>query len=261
MIRKNYHTHTYRCGHAAGNDEDYVREALALNLQTLGFSDHVMLEGVRQPNVRGDFELSEGYFNSINRLKEKYKDRIDILLGFEAEAMEEFFPYYKQLLETKKIDYLILGNHCTYEDGIIRAFFSKFTEKKDIEEYTSSLIKGLETGMFSILAHPDYFMDTYYKWDGCAKKCSKKIIETCKKLDIPLEFNFAYIRRGKTKKGDEIRWGYPYIPFWKMVAKSKAKVVLGLDAHAPGDITTYLNDEGYKVAEELGLNIVDDLKL
>ena len=75
MIRRNYHTHTYRCGHAVGNDEDYVLEAIGLGLQTLGFSDHVMLKNLHQPNVRGDFIQSENYFSSIRKLQEKYKER------------------------------------------------------------------------------------------------------------------------------------------------------------------------------------------
>lgn len=261
MIRRNYHTHTFRCGHAIGNDEEYVIEALALGLNTLGFSDHVMLPNIRQPNVRGDFEVTEGYFNSIRNLKNKYEGRINILLGFEAEAFPQYFNYYRELKNSKIVDYFILGNHCSIENGMIHAFFSKFTEKKDIIEYTDSLIKGLETGLFSIIAHPDYFMESYYKWDKTAKKCSKRIIKAAKEYDVPLEFNFACIRRGKTKKGKEIRYGYPYLPFWKMVKKMKAKVIIGLDAHAPSDLTTYLNDEGYKLLQSLELNIVDEIKV
>ena len=36
----NYHTHTYRCFHAYGTEEDYVQEAIRQNMQELGFSDH-----------------------------------------------------------------------------------------------------------------------------------------------------------------------------------------------------------------------------
>ena len=81
MMRNNYHTHTYRCGHAYGEDEDYVVEAIGAGMQTLVFSDHVMLEGFSQPNVRGDFALSEGYFSSIRNLKEKYKERTAVGLS------------------------------------------------------------------------------------------------------------------------------------------------------------------------------------
>ena len=37
----NYHTHTYRCGHAVGEDREYVEKAIERGLQVLGFSDHV----------------------------------------------------------------------------------------------------------------------------------------------------------------------------------------------------------------------------
>jgi len=36
----NYHTHTWRCNHASGREEDYVTCALQRGLKVLGFSDH-----------------------------------------------------------------------------------------------------------------------------------------------------------------------------------------------------------------------------
>lgn len=260
MIRNNYHTHTFRCGHAIGSDEEYVIEALALGLHSLGFSDHVMLPNLRQPNVRGNFEVSEGYFASIRELEEKYAGRIRIYLAFEAEAFPEYFDYYRSLLESGTIDYLILGNHCTLDNGVIRSFFSKFTDKKDVIEYTDTLIEGLKTGLFRIIAHPDYYMDSYYRWDHTARKCARRIIKAAIKYDVLLEFNFACIRRGKVKKGKQVRYGYPFVPFWKMVRFYKAKVVLGLDAHAPSDLTSYLNDDGYRLVQSLHLNLVDEIR-
>mgnify|MGYP004576416305 CR=1 FL=1 len=62
MIRNNYHTHTFRCGHAIGNDEEYVLEAIALGLNTLGFSDHVML-----PNVKQELENTKRYWKELLR--------------------------------------------------------------------------------------------------------------------------------------------------------------------------------------------------
>ena len=35
----NYHTHTHRCNHAIGREEDYVREALKAGLKILGWAD------------------------------------------------------------------------------------------------------------------------------------------------------------------------------------------------------------------------------
>ena len=39
-MKTNYHTHTTRCMHAVGDDEDYVRSAIKGGFQELGFSDH-----------------------------------------------------------------------------------------------------------------------------------------------------------------------------------------------------------------------------
>ena len=38
MIKTNWHTHTKRCGHAIGEDEDYVKVAIEGGLKTLGLS-------------------------------------------------------------------------------------------------------------------------------------------------------------------------------------------------------------------------------
>lgn len=261
MLRHNYHTHTFRCGHAIGEDEEYVLEAIGAGFNTLGFSDHVMLDGISQVNVRGDFEQTEGYFQSINELKDKYKERIKIYLGFEAEPFPTYFPYYKELLETKKIDYLILGNHCSLEDGKIKYFFSRSTTKENLIEYKDTLIKGMETGLFIYVAHPDYFMGGYPTFDKTCKKITEEICDASLRLDIPLEFNFAAIRRGKVSLAGEERYLYPHLEFWKIAKKKGCKVILGLDAHAPKELTHVRNDLGYKLAKELNLNIIDSIDL
>ena len=40
MRKTNYHTHTKRCMHACGKDEEYVLAAIANGYEELGFSDH-----------------------------------------------------------------------------------------------------------------------------------------------------------------------------------------------------------------------------
>ena len=111
MTDYNYHTHTYRCGHASGEDEEYVLRAIADGYKVLGFSDHVMLPGLTQKGIRGDYSELEGYLESIRHLQEKYKDQITIYCGLECEYFEEFISYYKELLDSHKVDYLLLGQH------------------------------------------------------------------------------------------------------------------------------------------------------
>lgn len=256
MIKENYHTHTYRCGHAIGTDEEYVIEALAVGITELGFSDHIFLPDHSQVGIRGDYELLDDYISSLKALREKYKDRIKIHIGFEAEAMPYYFPYYKSLLEKGDIEYLVLGNHCEIDkNNELHFFFSQATKAKDIIRYTNSLVKGIKTGLFRIVAHPDYFMSSYYKWNATCISCAKKICKAAKKYGVVLEFNFGAVRRGKKLIGEEYRFSYPYNKFWEIAKKYKCKVMIGLDAHSPNDISTLNNDGGYEMFKELGLEL------
>ena len=40
MMKTNFHTHTARCGHASGRDEEYVQSAIRGGYRVLGFADH-----------------------------------------------------------------------------------------------------------------------------------------------------------------------------------------------------------------------------
>jgi histidinol phosphatase-like PHP family hydrolase len=39
-----YHSHTTRCGHAYGSDEDYVEAAITNGFRVIGFSDHIFFQ-------------------------------------------------------------------------------------------------------------------------------------------------------------------------------------------------------------------------
>jgi len=94
----NYHTHTLFCDgdHSA---EDMVLSAIDKGFCALGFSGHGFT----------DFDLSycikdmPGYISEINRLKDKYKDRIEIYLGLEEDAY--------CLCDRSKYDYIIGSCH------------------------------------------------------------------------------------------------------------------------------------------------------
>ena len=261
MFSCNYHTHTKRCGHATGEDEDYVLEAIGQGFRTLGFSDHAMLPDFSEPYKRGDYSLFQGYCDSIDALKKKYKDQIEILLGFEAESFPMYFSYYRELLDGGVLDYLILGNHSALgEDKKIYAHFSNITNPSQLFLYRDLALKALSTGMFSIFAHPDYFLSSIDNFDADCRKASREMIECCIAYDVPLEINLAGIRNGKRLIGKDKRWIYPTEDFFSLVAKYGAKCILGADAHAPDQLSyNAAKFEAVQFAKRLGLNLVDKI--
>lgn len=261
MFIANYHTHTKRCGHATGEDEDYVLEALGQGYRYLGFSDHAMYPGFSEPYKRGEYELFDDYVKSINKLKEKYSSRIKIHLGIEAESFPCYYPFFEELLKNGILEYMILGNHMAIDDNRnVIARFSSITSASQLYLYKDLAIKAISSGMFKIFAHPDYFMMNIDNFNSDCKKVTKEIIECCMAYDVPLEVNIAGIRNGERQIGRIKRWFYPTDSFFELVGKYQAKCIFGSDAHSPDQISdTSANFAAVEFAKKHHLNMIEKL--
>ena len=166
-MKTNYHTHTYRCKHAMGNDERIVLNAIKADLDILGFSDHTPwphFPADYDSHVRMEPQYLSEYCRSINHLKEKYKSQIEIHLGLEA----EYFPRHMQELQELKrendIEYLIFGSHYDELDQPIpeRFYFGRdILAPHDLERYEQNIIPGIESKFYTYVAHPDLFIRGY----------------------------------------------------------------------------------------------------
>lgn len=256
----NYHTHTKRCGHASGKDEDYVLAALNAHYDGIGFSDHIMLPNVISDNVRGRFEQKDEYIASIKNLKEKYKDQIKIYVGFECEWDIHFEKYYRSLLENKEVDYLIFGNHSCYFKN--KEYGLKISSKKAyLQRYLNKTTAALRSGLFKIMAHPDLFMN-HVPWSKEAERISLAICQEAKKNHVALELNCGCIINEEKKDWfGEYRYRYPYLKFWEIAKNMGNVIVVGLDAHHPDAY----NSEKKKIMEEfiqtLNVKITDKLDI
>ncbi len=83
MRKTNYHTHTARCMHANGKDEEYVLAAIEAGYEELGFSDHTpwKYDSDFVAHMRMRLDQFDEYYNSIKKLQEKYKNDIKNLIG------------------------------------------------------------------------------------------------------------------------------------------------------------------------------------
>ena len=142
-MKVNLHTHTYRCRHAKGSDEEYVLAAIDAGYDKLGFADHTPFP-YANGFVNGDKMLIEelpDYIDSVLNLKEKYRGQIEILLGLECEAVPEFFPFLREMKQ--KMDYLILGSH---GDKRIDPYSGVLKEPQQLWRYLDFTVEGMETG-------------------------------------------------------------------------------------------------------------------
>lgn len=101
----NIHTHsTYSDGRDA--PEDMLRAALKLDFHTLGFSDHGCADYDDSAMLPQDEPL---YRAEVLRLRERYADRIAVLLGYEHDWLS---PY-----PDSRYDYMIESIHYLRRDG------------------------------------------------------------------------------------------------------------------------------------------------
>lgn len=260
-IKDNFHTHIYLCKHAVGNVEDYVKKAIELNYESIGISDHGPLpEHFHSKFYSRRMSLEEYkniYLPAILDAKKKFCNEISVLAAVEIEFYEELLTEYSTW--KKELDYLILGQHnIEYVDHTFKTIYRCTPGNiEELELYTNKVIKGLNSGFFDILAHPDIFMMFYQKWDFSAKIAAKKIIECAINNNVLLEINANGIRKGLIKYSDGTEcYRYPFLEFWRLVGEyEKAKVIVSDDSH---DVK-HLNDEAtikaYEIAKQFNLNI------
>lgn len=257
-MKYNYHTHTVRCYHAKGEDEELVLAAIEMGYDEIGFADHSpwpfengFVSGMRMPE--SEFK---GYCESINSLKEKYKDRISIKLGLECEYFPKYFPWLKDKIKEYGVDYIILGHHfSTDEPG--SKYNGHLTEKEDLEVFKNDIVAALEEGSFSYVAHPDIFMRGYPEFDEKCEEISRAIIEKAVETKTPLEYNLLGLKHGIA----DGKPGYPHPEFWKIAAEYKPLTVIGIDAHYPDAYKeTELYDEAVKFLGSLGIEITDKIR-
>ena len=78
----NYHSHTYRCGHADLDmtDEDYVKDYIKMGFKRMAFTDHCPEKNEidKRNNMRMKYSKRKEYLENIQALKEKYAGQIEI---------------------------------------------------------------------------------------------------------------------------------------------------------------------------------------
>ena len=257
LDKYNFHSHTTRCGHAYGEDEEYIKKAIDEGFKFFGISDHVMFPFLDQPGIRGSYSHDfKSYINSVNSLKIKYKKDIDLYLGMEVEYSPLLHSYYHDLLKNE-LDYLIMGQH--FHMGQSMSFQSYDVFENGPEKYAEDIILGMESGLILYVAHPDQITYYYSREDDYLKGLCLRLVEAAKRTNTPLELNISKVEYNRLngKENPEENVSFPLDMFWEIVGKEKAKVVIGLDSHTPEQVCDYGFKYALKLVEKYHLNVMN----
>ena len=256
----NYHTHTYLCGHAVGSAEDMIQAAIKGGFTTIGISEHMGYEGWHVSYDRLEYEDMQKYLDMMYALKEKYKDAIDVRVGFESEFFHdsiEHLLYFKD-----KCDYLICGQHCP--DRKSKDYnVPPYDSDEYIEFMAEQICDGIKLGLFKYIAHPDYFMLSGCEYSQRKKDAIRKIAECAKEHDVVLEINLKGTKYGSKQYDFGESYLYPNTETFRIIGEVGTKVCFGYDAHHPNDLIDrreieFALKEKFK---DFHLHFVEDLTL
>lgn len=219
----NYHTHTYHCRHASGTPEEYVLRAISCGIKYMGFSDHApfICSNDTESGYRVPMKEAKQYCDEIKALAEKYKNQIEIKVGFEMEYYPEHFERMRKAVVESGAEYLILGQHFLDDESVEpEASFPATESQNRLETYVSLVVEAIKSGAFTYIAHPDVFH--YVGGIDIYRKEIRKICIASREYGIPLEINFLGIRDHRY---------YPNPEFLKLAAEEKSPITFGFDAH------------------------------
>ena len=225
------HNHTKLCNHATGEMEEYVQNAIKKGVKYFGFSDHAPMEFDKK--YRMSFSDMSLYEENVKNLKEKYKNDIEIILGYEVDYLPN---YMDERVLSSDVDYLIGSVHFLNGWGFDNPEFIGEYKNRDIdkiwEEYFEAIKNMAKSGMFDIVGHIDLIKVFKYLPKNEIKVIAHEAIKEIKKADMVVELNMS----GYKKPINEL---YPSNDILELISEHDIKITFGSDAHNPSEICKY----------------------
>ena len=244
-MRVDLHNHTTRCNHATGSMEEYIKKAIDLKIDIYGFTDHAPMDF--EPEYRMNINDISSYENEVLSLKEKYKNQIDILLGYEVDFMKNL-KYMETKILNANVDYLIGSVHFLDTWGFDNPSFLKEYETQNIDDiwikYFSTIEDMAKTNYFNIVGHLDLIKVFKYLPNKDIKSIAYNALKQIKKSNMTLEINSAGLRK-------PIKEQYPSIELLEVAYELDIDITFSSDAHSLEQIG-YKYDEVVKIAKNIG---------
>ena len=243
----NLHTHTPRCRHASGTEEEYVRCALNAGLQTLGFSDHTpyTFPNGYYSTFRMFPDELPGYVAAVEDVRKRYAGQLQIHLGVEAEYYPKYFKDMVAMVKDHGIEYMLLGQHMLYDEVEGIGTGGPTADPVLLRQYCNQTIDAMYTGLFTYFAHPDII--NFVGDAAIYRQEMGRLCRAAKACDLPLEINLL---------GLHLQRQYPDPRFWEIAAEEGCKVVLGVDAHKPEALQDSVPEQkAMEIVEKYGLKL------
>ena len=264
--KTNYHTHS-RFSDGSAEPVEYIEEAILQGFTSLGFSEHSALP------FENTFALKNGseqkYVTEINRLRELYNDRLEVLLALEADYIPGISTGFQEQKVALGLDYVIGSVHLvknpdgelwfidgpkreTYDNGLNQLFGGDI--RKGVTAYWHQINQMLQEEKFEIIGHFDKIkMHNQGRWFNEDESWYTRLVnETIDLIDekgVMVEVNTRGIYKGRSTSL------FPGEVILRQLSERNIPVILSSDAHHPSEISLYF-EEALEVIKSCGLKSI-----
>ncbi len=237
-MRVDLHNHTTLCNHATGTIDEYLLRAIELGIDVYGFSDHAPMN--YDPKYRMTFEEKASYEKMVLEAKEKYEDKIKVLLAYEVDYLDGFIS---DDVMKSKVDYFIGSVHFLKNKNDMWGFdnpeYISVYESKDIDtiwqEYFDAIEAMAKLGIFDVVGHLDLIKVFKFLPKKDVRLIAQNALKAIKKSNMVLEINPAGLRKPVEEQ-------YPSKELLELAFELEIPITFGSDAHSVTQV-------GYKYEE------------
>jgi len=237
------HNHTTLCNHATGSMREYINRAIEKNIDIFGFSDHAPMN--YDTKYRMSFDDMQSYEESIKELADEYKDKIEIVSGYEVDWID---GYIDDRVINANVDYLIGSVHFLDGWGFDNPEFIGKYKEIDIDElwnrYFKTITKMVKSNMFDIVGHIDLIKVFKFLPTKDIYQFVEETLDTIAKSNMAIELNSAGYRK-------PIGEAYPSKEILQMAYDRNIPITIGSDAHSIEQVGMY-QDKIYQFAKSTG---------
>jgi histidinol-phosphatase (PHP family) len=251
VMLTNYHTHCRYCD-GAGDPAEYADAAVRKRFDVLGFSSHAPLP------FENDWTMPpadlEAYLAEIRRLKSKYREKPQVLLGLEIDFIPGLISPCDPRYDALGLDYRIgsvhsipdpnTGTHPTVDDTeqqyawILNTLFDGDTEAF-VKRYYRLVREMLSHCTPDILGHFDLIKKNnrdgaYFSEEaGWYREAVVETIEAVAASGVIMEVNTGGLARGSMSDIYPSEW------ILRLAQERRIPITINADAHTPQQIDAY----------------------
>ena len=184
MILYDVHLHSRFSTDSREEPENIAETAISKGLRGICFTDHMDLYFPEECSKKsgGDFTFDlDGYFEELDELKAKYRNRLDIRIGMEiglrneTELKSKVVSGYEEMLNKYPFDFIIGSTHCLENiDPYWEEYWYGRTAEEGLDRYFDAIDQNVsDSCLFDTVGHLDYLV-RYVSEEACLRSAETK---------------------------------------------------------------------------------------